>query len=297
MSNLIDHHSLIPIRIELSNDSLSSPTSPPPLFMQVPRWGYLSSILSSIWPYYHASVALASEGISERGWFSSDSTPLLSNLPIGVLYDTLVGLSPSHDPGIIWELDLHYSSPPADHCNTVDWISKQSMQTIFFSSLKEASFIIRGPDGPSNVMRMTAAAQEQLWQSVCSSDSQRLRSSSLKLAQSSERQASPLLIPIRLIASTSSNISHMTSRPWPAKREDGSFSTLGDLLTALLIAPSQGSSQGLSPQQEGDAIRASRCLVFGIQPPLESPLLWLHREFHYGDSFLYISALCDPSSM
>lgn len=291
MSNLIDDHSLIPIRIELSNDSLSSPDVPPPMYMQVARWSYLSSILSTVYPVYYSSVALVSGSVSERGWFSFNSLPLISNLPIGVLYDALVGISPTHDPGMMWELDLHYSSPPAEgSCVTVEWISKQSQQTILFSSLKEASFIIKGPDGPGSIMRMTNTAQEQYWQSICSSDSHRLRAStlSLKLSAPSDRQASSPLIPIRLITSTSCAISYLTSRPWPAKKEDGSWTTLNDLLTALV--PSQQSSSRACQENRG---WGGRALVFGIEPPKESPLLWLHREFHYGDNFLYIVASFD----
>ena len=287
--SLIHGHSLITIRIVLSTDSLSSPTVPPPLYLQIPRWSYTSSIAQNIWPHFHASVALIPSPNAarwvERGWFSFNSTPLMSNLPIGVLHDALVGSSAQrHNPVmIIWELELHYSSPPNDSdCFTVSWISGQQQQAILFSSLKEAAFIARGPDGCSSVMRMSGPAQENYWQAVCSDDPGKLRSSisSLKIVPC-ERQGAPPLVPIRIIwqSSSSDGGSYMTSRPWPARRDDGSWTTLGDVLSAMAHLTQQGVSwDGQAPQ----------ALIFGISPPLESPILWLHTEFHLADVFLYI---------
>ena len=170
---------------------------------------------------------------------------------------------------------------------------------------KEAAFICRG--SAARVMEMGTVAQEQLWGAVQGGapDMRALCEvvDSLQLAPIARggRQAT---VPLRVYINARpqgafpsyAGMRH-TSRPWEVELESQAV-TLGDVVTGVLQSlPDTGSAGGTgseppSPRSsQGRAASECRVLVGGVEPPLETPLAWLHQHMRCLDQFLYVTVL------
>ncbi|KAG1666291.1 hypothetical protein FOA52_004772 [Chlamydomonas sp. UWO 241] len=230
----------IAIKLHLSADSITSPSRPNPVYVLLPRQGFLCTVATHAWPHFqHVLPSLPGQQEGPRPWFDYKQLPLRGNLPLGVLFD-MFGSAEDGSASLPWELTIHYTGLPEV---LAGWHNALPQAAQFFHSLKEAAFIARGPDGSSSIMKMTGAAQDALWAAVEAADTARYKElvSGLRLVPAARQEGAAPGLPCRLIVRTSAgpllsawDDAFITSRPCPAINPDGSWTTLGQLLASLL---------------------------------------------------------------
>jgi len=100
-----------------------------------------------------------------------------------------------------WRLQMHCTSPPESITGLQS--KGQTPQASFTNSLKEAAYILRGPEGAAAVMRAAGHLQDTLWQAVERADAAAYAAAAttLKLVTTRRLGQSPS-IPLRLFVSS-----------------------------------------------------------------------------------------------
>lgn len=303
--------SCIPLHITLASDEVTSLETPASIYVLVPRHWVLPAVAADV-KHHFAHVLPPGE---DRPWFDYNGLPLWWQLPAGVLYDLL-----SSGMELPWPLKVHYRAFPH---TLPTFEGEPSLRANFFNALKEACFIIRG--NSNSVMQMVPEAQDELWDSLKSRDeevySRVLGSLTLDPRARGDRG---LTIPLRLLIRlgnrggylSSYEDIHYTSRPVATVKEDSSPATLQDVVSNIVReyldrGPGQnsrgnGDSSSSNRVETGDGkptkLQAGHnmeldIIIAGIQPPLDTPIGWLHEHMRAPDYFLYgvVHASSGPS--
>ncbi|GAX80181.1 hypothetical protein CEUSTIGMA_g7619.t1 [Chlamydomonas eustigma] len=221
----------VPLKLALAEDNITSPTRPAPFYILAPRQGFLNCVANLAWPHFQSVLPHLPGHQGLRPWFDYRQLPLKGNLPIGVLHDLLT--DPGEEGALPWELTIHYTGYPEA---LAGWSNGLSTHVQYFHALKEACFICRGPDGAAAVMKMSGSSQDALWAAVEKADHGSLLSTW--------------------------DDSFMTSRPMTALNPDGTFTTLSQVLSALLpsirFQPPGGTKDVHAPSRsEGSGMQRS----------------------------------------
>lgn len=329
ISTFLSISSQITLKIILAPADVSSLDHPAPVYLQVPRHGYLHALLPAIVPLWqhvlppgdrtpwfeYNSLPLKwcvgdnaapgncysfhSPKVARSGVPASSCTapplPCCRNLPAGVIYDLLV---PGHDQ-VPWPLTLHFSSFPA--LPLTPYLSEQSLRDALQNALKEAAFVCSGT--AQHVMGMVDGAQADLWQAVVNADRERhqdvLRSLQLVPCRSA-------MVPVRVLIRGGGGGRYMssyqgvfqTSRPLLASTAEGEAVTLQDAVAPVLLAWAAANKLMSAEGEEAAGSNAltrqlvERAWIGGIEPPFDTPIRDLHRDLHSADYFLYVVIHC-----
>ena len=264
----------------LAGSDVSSLDPPPPLYIQVSRQAYLHTQLPSITPLWQHVLRPG----NHTPWFDYNSLPLKWDVPAGVLYDLLV---PDHDE-LPWNLSLHFSAFPATTLPA--YSGADALRGALLNSLKEAAVICLRTAQP--VQEMVQGAKDDLWAAVTRPEvalhTQILNSVHL----SAPLATAP--VPTRVFLRQSGHGRYLssyqgilqTSRPVAA----GGAASLRTALAPLLRA-------WLPGREEDPWEVVERVWVGGVEPPLETPLVDLHRDLYGPDFFLYVVLHAKPPMM
>ena len=187
-------HSTIPLQISISSSNPSSPSSPPPLYLNVPRLSYIPFLLPRLHRFFAPYLqdlqpttssanpnTTATEDTGPQlhdGWFSYDGVPLKWHYPAGLLHDLYApspSQSPPHNPTLPspspapWPLLLHYTPPPPSLI-PLD-ASGKVLQDAWINTLKESDYLRHG--SAKSVMSLSVADSSKLWAGIEAHDLRR----------------------------------------------------------------------------------------------------------------------------
>ncbi|KAI8465925.1 MAG: hypothetical protein J3K34DRAFT_524984 [Monoraphidium minutum] len=175
----------IPVKLTLAQSDNVSSAPLKPVYLLAPRQSYLPALAEqALRSFEHVLLKPPGQGAAFTPWFEFGGVPLSWTLPCGTLFD-IIAPPPSPPAGapagaggaagstagvgtaaapLPWVLTVHYRDvPPA---LAPAWANAGAARDQYFTSLKEAIFICRGPEGANAVMRMSSAAQDELWRCV-----------------------------------------------------------------------------------------------------------------------------------
>eukprot|EP00884_Botryococcus_braunii_P011974 jgi/Botrbrau1/20778/Bobra.0156s0010.1 len=235
--------SQIPCKLILAKDEVTAMEAPPPVYMMMPRMGWLPSLAERVFPHFQHVLPPG----DNKPWFDYKGLPLRWQYPVGALYDCLV---PSQEQP--WCLTVHYRAFPE---SLLEWEGPKAMRAAYLNSLKEAAVIALGSCSP--VMQMAQGTEDDLWEAVQRADVARWREVMEGLGLLAGRPASDKkFIPFRLLLRrggrgylTSYEGVHYTSRPMEFLRPDGEPQTLGAALLAVLSPNPQNPGPPAGPPQ------------------------------------------------
>lgn len=158
-------------------------------------------------------------------------------------------------------------------------------------------------------MEMSAGAQLQYWKGVTADNIEQYLDvhESLDLEPVQRGGGRVASVPVRLLIrkgrgylSSYQGITY-TSRPIPVyqqqekeggkeeKEKEKEYVTLRDAVNMVLQEVYGGTDSKLVEEEEGEeGCTTTTILTGGIQPPLDTPIAWLHGKLHNVDHFLYI---------
>eukprot|EP01117_Protostelium_nocturnum_P012356 TRINITY_DN4553_c0_g2_i1.p1 TRINITY_DN4553_c0_g2~~TRINITY_DN4553_c0_g2_i1.p1 ORF type:complete len:271 (+),score=64.79 TRINITY_DN4553_c0_g2_i1:116-928(+) len=245
----------IPIHFKLHPNELSALNSPPPLYKTVNRNTFLPLLASSIRKHFSSFITTLHLGTHESElWFEYNGTPLKWNYPVGVLYDIF---STSSSP--LWEVVVRFQGFPSDQL--IPYQNENSVKNYFLNSLKESVYIKNGDCSKINSLSVSDSAD--LWEGFKQLDYNRFWGSNRKLHPESNLK----FIPIRLFKRNQSSYTQEIIFPL---RDNNKPKQLEDIFSEI------GSEN------------PSSVIISGVQPPLDSPLLWVSENLCHPDHFLYI---------
>jgi autophagy-related protein 5 len=126
---------LLPVKVDLAINDLSSIETPRSLYIMAPRENYLFFILNEVkWLFDSYGPAEKLDSYDEM-WFEFNNIPLKWNVPIGVQFDTIVGLSDKHKD-LPWCLTFHYRGFPEEQVLRLEGMN--CFKFFFINSLKES---------------------------------------------------------------------------------------------------------------------------------------------------------------
>jgi len=233
---------------------------------------------------------LSAPVVVDEMWFDFNGVPLKWHYPIGVLYDLLATQS-----DLPWPLTVHFQEFPSSsllRCATEDIARSHVTNT-----LKEANFIKHGDATKFN--SLSVLESDAIWDGIRNNDFDLFWGSNKLLAASINTMKN---IPIRVIQD---NFPFIQDLVLP-KDENGNERTLASVVSQLLpqlaLPPTSSQQVDLLPSPQGiqtpnttSATTSSTqpkrqfvVLLQGIEPPLESTVVWLYDRFSYPDNFLYL---------
>ncbi|PIO62740.1 autophagy protein Apg5 [Teladorsagia circumcincta] len=254
----------VPVEFQVERDDDSGDACRP-CYAMLPRCSYFSLHLTRILEQVRAreeSVKLDADKV----WLECNGLPLKTYYPVGVLFDLY---KPPDTPTITVLIKT------APRPEGVSLVSKDTMESIFMQSLKEANYLKRRKDQVVSTMKIDE--HKQLWSGIVHDRFDEFWSINRRLMECSEER--PFHdIPIRL---------YITGQPFrqvpqPPHDENGEPRTLSHALTSL----------------SSDLVENGkyRFISHGITLPLETPLTYLGKNFAYPDNFVHICAVSDSSA-
>jgi autophagy-related protein 5 len=243
---------LVPVQFTLAASEVATMQPPEPLYLMLPRTGYLPLFSEQVREYFSSSAPSQQDEL----WYDSAGTPLKWHYPIGVLFDLYCG--PLSLP---WNITVHFRGFPTSQllrCQNLD-----TVKSYFLNSLKEANYLRHGDGSKTNSLSL--AEQHELWEGLRTNDMQLYTKSSVKLVPEEGKLRS---VPVRVIRPGMPPL----QEPLPAL-DQGVPLTFAGALAKLLPA---------------DAASLP-AWVHGVQPPGDTPLLWLAEHMPAPDCFLYVA--------
>ena len=136
----------LPAVICLNKADLSVNQKPMVFYCMLYRVNYLTHVLEKVKAYFDDFVAEGSREDFANMWFDFDDKPLHWEVPIGVQFDTLVGVN-NKEQELPWRLNFHYSGAPEESVKLRKVGALIDMSYIKFSyinSLKESHLLRMG---------------------------------------------------------------------------------------------------------------------------------------------------------
>jgi len=276
----------IPAVFALARDEVTTMTAPLPFHTCLPRQSLLPFVTEAVRKHF-LPFAPPIIGDSQM-WFEHAGDALRWQLPIGVLYDLLVG--DRGEERLPWEITVHFQQFPS---GTLLRSSPQDAEQLLLNALKESCYLQCGSALP--VMSLPPEVQRQLADALASGSydtfapvGEQLRKGTL--AQLGGGEAKPRAVPLRVCVGQTSW--RQTAVP-PVVAPSKEPSRLSDALAQLMpdhFGASAGAGADASSSAAGDdeAAPDERVLVQGVHVPLHTPLAWLAEACSHPDGFLYV---------
>ena len=301
----------LPAVFTLAADELCGIRAPRPFYKCLPRQSLLPFVCESVREHF----APYGPPMGGQMWFESNGVPLRWQLPIGVLFDLLVGTdSRSAAITLPWQITIHFTSFPS---GTLLQATLKEAESVLLNALKESCYLRCGSAEPA--MSLSPTQQQTLARSLASSDdasysdAYRPVAEAITAAIGARLNAQPVrAVPIRVLTSAIS----WRQQPFTPLRDDGSPTTLHDALTSLLPQHfprqsidvsgvgdsiqqdasgaatvqsgerSSGAYQQLAAGSSDDSMR--RVIVQGVHVPLDVGLQQLASQCSHPDGWLYV---------
>ena len=246
----------VPVCFRLADNEVHTVSAPDPFYLLIPRITYFQLVIDKVRRHFSRNVHPDHQNCDV--WLECENTPLKWHYPVGLQFDLMA-------PGSVlpWSIVIHFTDHP-DECPIM---KRDALESFFFSSVKEADQL---KHKGSVMASLGKRDHSQLWAGLAFDKFDQFWAVNRHLMESAAEVAFRA-VPVRLYRPGAPYL----QRPISPCSEDGQRRTLGDLLTEL------------APELTG----AARLIVHGIEPPLETPLLWLSQHFSYADNFLHIVAL------
>eukprot|EP01029_Cantina_marsupialis_P012259 TRINITY_DN27080_c0_g2_i1.p1 TRINITY_DN27080_c0_g2~~TRINITY_DN27080_c0_g2_i1.p1 ORF type:complete len:345 (+),score=58.11 TRINITY_DN27080_c0_g2_i1:400-1434(+) len=259
----------IPVRFTLSERDIASLESPHPVFKLVSRFEFIHLAASECIEYFKP---FSVDAPAATPWFSFKGQPLKWQMPMGVIFDSMVQVSGNELP--IWSITVHFSSFPKD---ALLQYSSKTLKDAFIHSLKQSSLI---SSDSNKMMSLPEEDVRQLWHGVESSSPEHFWEINNTLRTPPSRA-----IPIRIVSKNKPTIqplilkSDMLEEPW----------TLLDLIEMRLMDSFPITSDGGLADDSDHWLTKFKVLVSGIQMDSSIELEKLYMGLASSDNFLYLT--------
>jgi len=224
-------------------------------FVMFPRISYFPLCLSKVLQFFQHNVDELEDVNPKDIWLASNGTMLKWNYPIGVLYDMNIA-----DNSLPWVVTLRFKNFPDElvRCGTYD-----SMKHYFLQTVKEADQM---KHKGAVMSAMKVEEHTQLFQSIANDKFDDFWAVNKKLMEIADSRS--VHIPIRF---------YLQDQPFRQVLITGGSEDEPNLLSTAV--------KKACPELEiTDLIIVSH----GIPVPLDSPVLWLSRNFAYPDNFVHL---------
>lgn len=251
----------VAVSVELAASDVTALSPPPPLFLLLPRCGYLPLAFEAVRRHYLAS---APDRVDDL-WFEADGVPLRWAVPVGVLFDLFCR---SRD--LPWRLVVHMQAFPADRLPRCS--SLETLRVAFVNELKQALFVRY--ESAKYAMNLHKSDHAALWAAVAASDGAGHAAVVAKALREGGAPELPAAYGVRVLSAGFDGSDpgdwHRTVQVRFAPATDEAR-TVGDLVTRRLgvAAPCEAVCQGV------------------VLPP-DTPLEWAARNLSHADLFLYL---------
>ena len=149
----------IPAVFTLATDEITTLQLPPPYHMCLPRQSLLPLVLSPVRDFFRAFAP----PFCDEMWLEYRAAPLRWQIPVGVLFDLLVG--EGAEEFLPWELTVRFQGFAATKLLRA---SVDAAETLLMNALKESCCLLCGSAQPA--MALSKDAQHQLRRSLASND-------------------------------------------------------------------------------------------------------------------------------
>jgi len=314
----------IPIIFTLSPNDLTSHIPPSPYSFMAPRNSYFPLITNQVKDHFSSSTLV----LLDEMWLEYNGIPIKWHIPIGVLYDSLVG--GGQDDNGYWNLVVHFQSYPD---KILKCPNEEYVKTYYKNVLKEANYIKQGDITKLNNLNINQS--NELWDGLKYHDYDKFWSINKKFYPNSSKEYK--YIPIRIIYNCKPPVQELI----PVFDENGEETTLEMVFNYIPFQNVEnilGSNNSNNMNNSGNNINNSnngedddnnndnnnnnnnndnqekstnnskyktlfdyislgnvKYKIQGIEPDLNSSVVWLNEFFGYPDNFLYI-VLLDPIS-
>ncbi|KAL5010532.1 hypothetical protein ScPMuIL_012837 [Solemya velum] len=248
----------IPVCFTLASEEVHS-EQPDPIYLLVSRLSYFPVVTDKV--YRHFSRCIDQEKLDEM-WLEYEGLPIKWHYPIGLLFDLLAG-----DEVLPWSITVHFQNFPRDellHCP-----NKEAVESLYMSTLKEADALKHRSQIVNSMQRKD---HKQLWIGLQNDNFDQFWAVNRKLM---EMGGDDMFrhIPFRI---------YQSEKPYLQKlfrpvSEEGYTQNLEQLLK-MFVPHIWG--------KNGELLK--RVLIHGVDPPLNTSILWLSEHFSYPDNFLHI---------
>jgi autophagy-related protein 5 len=130
----------IPAAVTLCSDDVTALTTPDPIYVMIPRMGYLANVVNTVIECFQDSVT--QYGSQNNVWFACEGQPLNWQLPAGVLYDMFCDSSAARDANLPWKLTVHFQAFPSEVL--VPCSGDKAFEQHYFHSLKQGLYLEHG---------------------------------------------------------------------------------------------------------------------------------------------------------
>ncbi|CAJ0954484.1 unnamed protein product, partial [Mesorhabditis belari] len=242
----------VPVEITLESEELADPVRP--YYTMLSRCSYFTFVLPKAVQMFSTNCPNLSIDL-DNVWLEYNRMPLKTYFPIGVLFDLL-----KEDESLPWRISLRTKNKPEG----LSTVNRDMTQTMFMQAVKEADYLKRKGD---MINCMKSDDHKQLWSALSQNQFDAFWSINRKLMECSDSRPF-LLLPIRLY-------------------ERGK---------SFKQAPIQPTTSG-HPTTLEEAIKIldsdidyndAKFICHGIQIPLDTPVLWMTRNFAYPDNFVHM---------
>ncbi|XP_033095987.1 autophagy protein 5-like [Anneissia japonica] len=250
----------IPACFDLASDEVTSPETPDPFFLLLPRLSYLTLVTEKVQKHFKKHTE--SEETDEM-WFDFEGQPLKWHYPVGVLYD-LVASSCT----LPWKLTVHFKHYPEQeilHCR-----DKEIIEAHYMSCVKEADVLKHRGIVINNMQRRD---HKQLWSGLQNDKFDQFWTTNRKLMEHHNEEPFRY-VPFKIYQPDKMYLQQLF-KPYS---EEGEPLTLGHLLKELLPE--------IFPDRE--PVEAVKVLIQGTEPPFDTPIQWLSEHLSHPDNFLHI---------
>lgn len=207
---------------------------------------------------------------SECWWFEFRKTPIPPNRPLGLVYDSLVGL-PTGEP---WQLTLRRGSYPTTEIICFD--ATNSLQTYWINQLKESCYLRIKNAKP--VMLLSREEHEESWAAIHNAGTSEADyywhfwKHHAWLVRPLAKGNAPIPVPIRMYISRTSDNTQARD-------------------VAAAVPRPVNSSQTLEECFPAEYQRGFLAIVQGVEVPKTAPLGDLYSGCIYADGFLHVTLL------
>jgi len=272
----------LPAVFTLAPDELCGIRPPRPFSLCLPRQSLLPFVCEAVRTHF----APFGPPMGSEMWFEHSGTPLRWQLPIGVLFDLLVGAEASACESLPWQITVHFASFPI---HTLLKATRKEAEGVLLNSLKESCYLRCGSALPA--MSLSPADQQKLVDALASSNDSAYEVGYAPIAAAVDEAISaqlsrqpPRAVPVRVFTSSTA----WRQQPFAPQQADGAATTLRDALAQLL--PEQfGEAAVGSVGGDGDGPSAPRAIVQGVNVPLDTSLNFLASACSHPDGWLYAS--------
>jgi len=274
----------IAIAFSLHPTDVGTLETPPPFYLALPRYSYVTMYSSEIRAHFAPYAAALGKAAGHELWFTANDrsqSPLRWTWPVGVLYDLYGAL---HTP---WPVTVHTSAYPSERLLRCP--DEDTVKSHFLHSLKEAVYLRHGDVDAVN--ELSVVASTDLWAGILRNEMERYWGVNRQIALHALKKPWRS-VALRIVRAASKALQQ---EPIAPQGKDGRDVTLGAVLQQLV--PDAIDSSPAGPGSESLRLRAgTRILVQGIAPALDSSVPWLATHLSSADNFLYIIVLGSESS-